>query len=73
MIERLLGKVNLAKMASLAFFNQPNDIAVSVSSILSIPDDRNPAPDKHVVACDHITYFGADGGLPDLKRILVNA
>lgn len=52
--------------ADLAFFNQPNDIAVSVQSIRSVPDDRNPKPVKVEVASDHVSYFSTQAGLQAL-------
>lgn len=52
--------------AGLAFFNQPNDIAVSVQSIRNVPDSRTPRPAKVEVPCDHITYFSTQVGLEAL-------
>ncbi|MCB0191873.1 MAG: caspase family protein [Anaerolineae bacterium] len=69
-IERLLRKVNLHNVAGLAFFNAPNDVAVSVESILTVPDHRTPAPVKVEVACDHMTYFVPTGGLSVLHSVL---
>ncbi len=69
-IERLLSKVNLHNVAGLAFFNAPNDVAVSVESITNVSMDRDPVPVKYEVACDHMTYFNLIGGLSDLKAAL---
>jgi pimeloyl-ACP methyl ester carboxylesterase len=52
--------------ANLAFFNQPNDMAVSVESMRSVPDNRTPKPVKVEVACDHVTYFSSQAGLDAL-------
>ncbi|MEM7345053.1 MAG: caspase family protein [Chloroflexota bacterium] len=69
-IERLLSRINITTLmhntTSLAFFNQPNDVAVSVDSVYTITDARTPKPIKHEVACDHMTYFVAEGGLSAL-------
>jgi pimeloyl-ACP methyl ester carboxylesterase len=56
--------------ANLAFFNQPNDIAVSVVSIRSVPDSRSPKPVKVEVACDHVSYFSTQVGLQALADAL---
>ena len=56
--------------ASLAFFNQPNDIAVSVKSIRSVPDNRTPSPVKVEVPCDHVSYFSTQAGLDALADTL---
>ena len=52
--------------ANLLFFSQPNDIAVSVTSIRSVPDRRTPSPVKVEIACDHLTYFSTQAGLEAL-------
>ena len=54
----------------LVFSGEPNDIAVSLSSIKSVSQERSPQPKilPHV-ACDHITYFTTEAGL----EALVNA
>src|SRR5262249_34242865 len=45
-VERLLDRLSLhnvkQKLIDIAFFQQPNDIAVSVASITSVPRDRSP-------------------------------
>jgi hypothetical protein len=51
--------------ADLAFFNQPNDMAVSVQSIRSVPK-RTPAVVKVETPCDHLTYFSTVDGLQAL-------
>ena len=66
-LERLLDSLRLPtllhKATALAFFGQPNDIAVSVRSIGAVPLARDPQPVIHEVACDHITYFSTEAGL----------
>lgn len=69
LLSRLLEKLNptgnwLHAATGLAFYGQPNDIAVSVESIFSVPDARDPQPRKlDTVACDHISYFRTAAGL----------
>ena len=41
----------------LLYKNAPNDIAVSVESIKTIPTDRQFAPVKIDAACHHLNYF----------------
>jgi hypothetical protein len=71
---RLLGKLKprglLQGAAGLAFFGQPNDLAVSVQSICELPTDRTPAPEVREVSCDHITYFTTAAGLRALADAL---
>lgn len=59
--------------ADLAFFNQPNDIAVSVTSIRNVPDSRTPKPVKVEVPCDHVSYFSTQEGLQALAGALATA
>jgi hypothetical protein len=55
----------------LAFFSEPNDIAVSVASIQSTPAGRIPSPHRdHEIACDHISYFNTEAGLRALADAL---
>lgn len=70
--ERLWNKIKpkqwFYKTLDLAFFRQPNDIAVSVESIRNVPDERTPAPRKidPPVPCDHSAYFSTEDGLSTL-------
>jgi hypothetical protein len=49
----------------------PNDIAISVASVKSVPDGRTPPPSRdREVVCDHITYFSAEAGLRALAETL---
>jgi hypothetical protein len=53
------------------FFGHPNDIAVSIESIQSVPGNRSPRPKTVApVACDHITYFCTEAGLRALVESL---
>lgn len=65
---RLAPRRLLHDMTSLAFFGQPNDIAVSVDSITSVPAGRVPNP--LVVGCDHMTYFATESGQKALAEAL---
>ncbi|NMG20879.1 caspase family protein [Brasilonema bromeliae] len=48
------------KVVALPFFGVPNDIAVTVDSITSIPKGRSHPPKITEVACDHMSYFGTE-------------
>lgn len=48
------------KVVALPFFGVPNDIAVTVDSIMSIPKRRKRSPFIQEVACDHMSYFGTE-------------
>ncbi|MET6997068.1 caspase family protein [Chitinophaga defluvii] len=43
--------------ARLSYGNEPNDIAVSQTSVYAVPEGRNPAVVSHEVACHHMNYF----------------
>ena len=74
-VQRLMQKLfdkTVDKVVDLAFFRQPNDIAVSLRSIKNVSDNRIPppkilAPDT---ACDHLTYFTSKAGLEALANAL---
>ncbi|MBE9225072.1 caspase family protein [Phormidium sp. LEGE 05292] len=74
-LQRLMQKLfNKAvdKVVDLAFFQQPNDIAVSLKSIKKVSDNRIPPPKILVpdTACDHLTYFTSKAGLEALALAL---
>jgi hypothetical protein len=69
-MQRLLSQNLWHKLAGLAFFDKPNDIAVSVESIGFVPTDRSPQPYIREVACDHLTYFTTEVGLRALAEAL---
>jgi hypothetical protein len=52
---------------------QPNDIAVLVQSIKSVPEGRMPQPVIQEVACDHLVYFGDPAGLKGLSEAATRA
>ena len=62
------------RIASLAFGNRPNDLAIgliSAQAVLMIQPPRSPAPGLAIVACDHQSYFAAGSpGLAELARVL---
>jgi hypothetical protein len=68
-LERLLKKLGYGA-ASLVFFQQPNDIAVSVESVRSISLERSPQPEGIEIGCDHMTFFDSPDGLEALSRAL---
>jgi pimeloyl-ACP methyl ester carboxylesterase len=70
LLSRLVPSRLLHTATALAFFGQPNDIAVSVSSITNIAADRSPPPQIQQVGCDHITYFSTVAGLQALAAAL---
>lgn len=45
------------QVVELPFFGEPNDIAVKVDSIKSIPTGRSHPPHIQEVPCDHMSYF----------------
>ncbi|AVH63882.1 caspase family protein [Nostoc sp. 'Peltigera membranacea cyanobiont' N6] len=45
------------KVVELPFFGVPNDIAVKVDSIKSVPTARSHPPYIQEVPCDHMSYF----------------
>ncbi|MEM7016325.1 MAG: caspase family protein [Pseudomonadota bacterium] len=70
---KLLRKLKLAAYdgLDLLFFNKPNDIAVSVTSIHGVPEGRNPPPHYvDAVACDHVSYFSTKEGLEALGEVV---
>lgn len=60
----------LHRATNPAFAAQPNDIAVSVTSIGAVPQARTPAPTVTEVASDHISYFSTEAGLRALAEAL---
>jgi pimeloyl-ACP methyl ester carboxylesterase len=71
-LERLLKKL-FNTVVDLPFFGQPNDIAVTVHSIKSVPHGRSPEPQIQEVACDHLIYFIHPTGLEALATALIHA
>ena len=53
------------------FLGQPNDIAVTVQSIKSVPLERNPKSLMREVACNHLVYFTHPDGLQSLVEAVI--
>src|SRR5262249_31119266 len=69
--EKLKPKNWLHPLTGLAFWGEPNDIAVSIASSQNVPLNRSPQPVLiDPVACDHITYFSTEAGLQALAKAL---
>ncbi len=76
-IQRLMQKLfgsAVDTVVDTVFLQQPNDIAVTLSSLKSISLERNPqpiiiSPDS---ACDHLTYFTSQASLNALAQALSN-
>jgi hypothetical protein len=71
LVERLTSAQTRNQILSLAFFNAPNDIAISIKSMSSLPADRSPAPVFVEVSCDHISYFSTATGLGKIVEALL--
>ena len=71
-LKRLMHKL-FEKPINLAFFEQPNDIAVTVKSIKSVGSERNPQPKIQEIACDHLVYFTDPVGLTALYQAVIQA
>ena len=71
LMQKLFGKA-VDKVVDLAFFHQPNDIAVTLASIKSVSANRSPQPLILLpdAECDHLTYFTNHGGLNALAIAL---
>jgi pimeloyl-ACP methyl ester carboxylesterase len=71
LMDRMFG-TSVNKVVDMAFFSQPNDIAVTVTSIKSVNSKRSPQPRilPPDAACDHLTYFTHPAGLTALSRAL---
>ncbi|HET8989353.1 MAG TPA: caspase family protein [Humibacillus sp.] len=73
-VARLMGRLAPShiggEIVDLVFFNQPNDLAVSVQSASSVPVGRQPAPQVHVVATDHVSFFEDPASLAVLADVV---
>jgi pimeloyl-ACP methyl ester carboxylesterase len=71
LMDRMFGP-SVNKVVDMAFFSQPNDIAVTLTSIKSVNSKRSPQPRilPPDAACDHLTYFTHPAGLAALSRAL---
>ena len=71
-LQRLMQKL-FDQAVALVFFEQPNDIAVTVQSIKSLGSDRNPQPQIQEIGCDHFVYFTEPVGLTALSQAVIKA
>ncbi|BAZ08282.1 peptidase C14 caspase catalytic subunit p20 [Calothrix sp. NIES-4071] len=73
-IQRLIQKLFTSAVDGVVdkvFWQQANDIAVTLESIHSISQDRSPKPIiLPNAACDHLTYFTSEAGLNALVQAL---
>jgi pimeloyl-ACP methyl ester carboxylesterase len=71
LMDRMFG-ASVNKVVDMAFFTQPNDMAVTLASIKSVNSKRSPQPRilPPDAACDHLTYFTHPAGLAALSRAL---
>ncbi len=71
LMKKLFGQA-VDKIVNRVFFEQPNDIAVSLKSIKSVSSERVPQPKilQPDTACDHLTYFTNPAGLSALVKTL---
>jgi pimeloyl-ACP methyl ester carboxylesterase len=71
LIEKLFGRA-VNRVVDVVFFQQPNDIAVTLESIKSVSANRTPKPRiiSPDTACDHFTYFTTKAGLDALVQAL---
>ena len=58
------------KVVELPFFGVPNDIAVKVDSIKSIPTGRSHLPHIQEVPCDHLSYFLSESTTVGLEALV---
>ncbi|KOP24432.1 peptidase C14 caspase catalytic subunit p20 [Hapalosiphon sp. MRB220] len=71
LMSRLFGQ-GVDQVVNLVFFEQPNDIAVTLASIKCVSFSRSPQPQILTPnpACDHLTYFNHPAGLEALAKAL---
>lgn len=71
LIKKLFGEAR-DRVVNMVFFQQPNDIAVTLKSIKSVSANRTPKPRiiSPDAACDHFTYFTTKPGLDALVQAL---
>ncbi|BAZ69446.1 MAG: caspase family protein [Pelatocladus maniniholoensis HA4357-MV3] len=71
LMSRLFGQ-SVNQVVNLVFFEQPNDIAVTLASIKCVSFSRSPQPQILTpnATCDHLTYFNHPAGLEALAKAL---
>jgi hypothetical protein len=70
LLARLLSKPVLHSVADVLFSDVPNDVAVSVASMKTVPGPWDPVYDVRPVSCDHMSYFQHPAGLKALAEVL---
>ena len=70
LIRRLGSPETVHQLLDLAFFNDANDIAVSVKSMVSLPSYYPLQIPPVEVACDHNSYFTTEVGLSAIVKAL---
>ena len=70
LMRRLFARPLHHSLASLAFFHQPNDIAVSVTSMEQVADGPGRRMVVQEVGCDHMMYFSSQVGRAALAQAL---
>ena len=70
LLERIAPQRLLHDITALAFFGEPNDIAVSVQSSTAVPDGFVQPEAVIEIPCDHLTYFTAADGLRALMKAM---
>jgi pimeloyl-ACP methyl ester carboxylesterase len=71
-LQALLRKLGRGAM-EFPFLGQPNDIAVTVESIKSVPQAQSHKPHIQEVACNHLVYFSDPAGLAALGHAIAHA
>ena len=71
LVQKLFGS-SVDRVINMVFSEQPNDIAVTLTSIKNVNTDRKPSPRiiSPDATCDHLTYFTSKPGLDALVKAL---
>jgi hypothetical protein len=71
LVQKLFGS-SVDHVINMVFSEQPNDIAVTLTSIKNVNTDRKPSPRiiSPDATCDHLTYFTSKPGLDALVKAL---
>jgi pimeloyl-ACP methyl ester carboxylesterase len=72
LVSCLKSKQTRNKVLSLFFGNKPNDMAISIESMLKFPEKTEWVKPKHKeVACDHCSYFVDEKGVAAIAEALI--
>ena len=69
LVAKLIAKVGRGLVFDTLYQDAAHDIAVSVDSILGVPDARSPVPVKQNVVGHHLNYFVNEASLQTLAAI----